>query len=56
MKRGWIKEETVDTESIDDIEDDFYTLNVRERLLEDDEIDSREEGFMNGYEEIMESD
>ena len=54
MKRGWIREE--DKESIDDVEDDFYTLNFREKLLEDDEISSDEEGFMNGYDGIVEAD
>ncbi len=52
MKRGWIRDEE-DNSSIDDVYDDFYSLNVREKLLEDDEIDSREEGFMNGYEEAV---
>lgn len=54
MKRGWIREK--DEESVDDIHDDFYTLNFREKLLEDDEISSDEEGFMNGYEGIIEAD
>jgi len=58
MKRGWIRDEEdnsskEDNSSIDDVYDDFYSLNVREKLLEDDEIDSREEGFMNGYEKAV---
>jgi hypothetical protein len=52
MKRGWIREEG-SIDSVDDIHDDFYSLNFREKLLEDDEIDPREEGFMNGYEEAV---
>lgn len=55
MKRGWMREES-EISTIDDVYDDFYTLGGREKLLEDDEISSREEGFMNGYEGTMESD
>ncbi len=52
MKKGWFKEDS-ERETIDDFHDDFYTLDVRERLLEDDEINSWEEGFMNGYEGVV---
>jgi len=54
MKRGWIKEvNNIDDISLDDIQDDLYTLDGREKLLDDDEISSTEEGFMNGYEGVM---
>jgi hypothetical protein len=32
------------------VKDNFYDKEVREMLIEDDEIDEREEGFMQGYE------
>ncbi len=54
MKRGWIRDNsTIDDISLDDIQSDFYTLDGREKLLDDDEISSEEEGFMNGYEGVM---
>lgn len=37
-----------DKDSDDDI--DIYSKDVRESLLEDDELSLAEEGFMNGYE------
>ncbi len=56
MKRGWIKEEvnSIDDIGLDDVQEDFYTLDGREKLLDNDEISSTEEGFMNGYEGVME--
>ena len=31
-------------------EDEFYDLNYREKLMDEDEISAAEEGFMNGWE------
>ena len=44
FKRRYIKEEDEDDISI-------YSKEVRESLLEDDELTPIEEAFMNGYEE-----
>lgn len=38
-------------ESEDDI--DIYTKNIRELLLEDDELSPMEEAFMAGYDEAI---
>ena len=42
-------------EDEDNEEDDtnIYSRQIRESLLEDDEISSWEEGFMSGYDEII---
>ena len=34
-------------------EDDFYSENIREELLENDELNPSEAGFMKGYEEAI---
>ena len=36
-------------DELDDL--NFYSKDVIERLLEDDEVSSREAGFMQGYQE-----
>lgn len=46
-KRRYTDEE----ESEDDTS--IYSKDVRESLLEDDELSSAEEGFMNGYENAI---
>ena len=46
-KRKFIEEE----EGSDDI--NFYSKNVRESLLDDDELSPMEEAFMNGYEDAV---
>lgn len=35
----------------DDLEDDIYSEDCREELIDNDEIDDFEEAFMRGYEE-----
>ena len=35
----------------DDLDQDIYSEDGREELIEDDEIESFEEAFMRGYEE-----
>ena len=40
-----------DADSDDDI--NIYSKNVRESLLEDDELSPMEEAFMNGYEDAI---
>jgi len=34
------------------MEDEFYDLNYREKLIEEDEINAEEEGFMYGWEKF----
>ena len=46
FKKRYIKEEDEDDISI-------YSKEVRESLLEDDELTPIEEAFMNGYEESV---
>jgi len=48
MEKENFKIEEIDI-NLDD--ESIYSEDVRERLLEDDEIDSMEAGFMQGYEE-----
>lgn len=47
-KRRYISD---DEESKDDI--DFYSRDVRESLLDDDELSPMEEAFMSGYEDAV---
>ena len=47
LKRKYIKDE----ESDDDIS--IYSKDVRESLLDDDELSPMEEAFMNGYEDAV---
>jgi len=46
MKKTAISEE-------DMIENDIYSEESRDELIENDEIDSSEAGFMKGYEEAV---
>lgn len=48
LKKKFYREE-------EESEDDFsiYSKNVRELLLEDDELSPMEEAFMNGYEDTI---
>jgi len=39
----------INMESQNEAEEDFYSESVLEESMEDDEIDSLEEGFMLGY-------
>lgn len=48
LKKRFSSEEE---ESDDDI--NIYSKNVRESLLDDDELSPMEEAFMNGYEEAV---
>ena len=48
MKNEFLLNEEIDS----NVEDDsIYSENVRERLLEDDELTPSEVGFMKGYDE-----
>lgn len=42
IRSGWEKEEA---------DEGIYSSDIRTALVEDDEIDSWEEAFMNGYDE-----
>ena len=43
----------IDIEEDSDDDTNFYARNVRESLLEDDELSPMEEAFMNGYEDAQ---
>ena len=49
LKRKFFDEDSEKEE--DDL--DIYSTHIRESLLEDDEINSLEEAFMNGYENFI---
>ena len=61
---GWIflergektpdKDNSDDFELNDDINDNIYSEDVRESLLDNDELSPAEEAFMRGYEEAIE--
>ncbi|MFH0868361.1 MAG: hypothetical protein V1831_03530 [Candidatus Woesearchaeota archaeon] len=48
MRQKFLSDEELDR-SLDD--DSIYSENVRDRLLEDDEISPEEAAFMKGYDE-----
>ena len=49
LKREFFDED--EEKEYDDL--DIYAKQIRESLLEDDEINSLEEAFMNGYEDSI---
>ena len=52
MDEFLLKEELFNEEIDSNVEDDsIYSENVREQLLEDDELTPTEVGFMKGYDE-----
>jgi|GEM_PF-2142555 hypothetical protein len=47
----YLKKELKSRKNEDDLrEDEFYDLDYREKLMDEDEISAEEEGFMYGWE------